>query len=365
MGFEQIKRRQSSLELLRIIAMIMIVSHHYVVNSGLENLYDYNNVNFNMIFLQFFGWGGKTAINIFVLISSYFLCKSKLTYKKVLKLYLQIKFYSWSAYLVFALTGYTPFSITHFIKTVFNIAYNINVSFTGSFLAFYILIPFLNRAVQGFSKKTHRNLCAICIFLFTMISTFSLANDTWNYIGWYITLYLVASYIRFYPNKATETKKYAGIILALSLFFVYLSILMVDFVGVKFGFTNIYYMVSDSHKLLALTCSVSVFILFKNLNVKYNKNINRIASFTFGIFLIHSRGDSMRKFVWVDIFENTSFYNSSLLPLHACLAVVVIFIVGSIVDYLRITLLEKPLMKKVDKIEFLNKECFVDDGNNV
>ena len=88
------KERNSNLELLRIIAMFIIVAHHYVVNSGIVSLYDFNNISFNMIFSQIWGFGGKMAINIFVLISCYFMCTYKLTWLKILKLYLEIKFYS-------------------------------------------------------------------------------------------------------------------------------------------------------------------------------------------------------------------------------------------------------------------------------
>lgn len=66
-------KRSSNLELLRIIAMVAIVSHHYVVNSGITNHFDYANITPNMIFLQLWGMWGKTAINIFVMITGYFM----------------------------------------------------------------------------------------------------------------------------------------------------------------------------------------------------------------------------------------------------------------------------------------------------
>ena len=53
--------------------MVAIVSHHYVVNSGITNHFDYANITPNMIFLQLWGMWGKTAINIFVMITGYFM----------------------------------------------------------------------------------------------------------------------------------------------------------------------------------------------------------------------------------------------------------------------------------------------------
>ena len=85
--------RDSNFELFRIVLMLLIVSHHYVVNSGISQLYDFNNITGNMIFLQLFGFAGKIGINCFVFITGYFMIKSQFKFEKLLKLYLEIKFY--------------------------------------------------------------------------------------------------------------------------------------------------------------------------------------------------------------------------------------------------------------------------------
>ena len=69
--------RDSNFELFRIILMLAIVAHHYVVNSGLTGLYDFNNITGNMVFLQLFGFAGKIGINCFVFITGYFMIKSQ------------------------------------------------------------------------------------------------------------------------------------------------------------------------------------------------------------------------------------------------------------------------------------------------
>ena len=87
------KSRSSNLELLRIVAMLLIIAHHFVVNSGVTNCYDFSHITPNMVFLQLWGMWGKTAINVFVMISGYFMCTSKLTVKRFGKVYLEAKFY--------------------------------------------------------------------------------------------------------------------------------------------------------------------------------------------------------------------------------------------------------------------------------
>ena len=88
----QQKERSSNIELYRIIVMLLIVAHHYVVNSGVIQLVD-NSISTgdnlcNALFYSIFGAWGKTGINSFVLITGYFTCKSTITLRKFLKLFL-------------------------------------------------------------------------------------------------------------------------------------------------------------------------------------------------------------------------------------------------------------------------------------
>ena len=122
--------------------MLSIIAHHYVVNSTITQMYDYSNITGNMIFLQLWGIWGKTAINVFVLISGYFMCKSNLTIKRLLKLYLDIKFYKFLLFISLAVSGYQAISFKEIFKSVFNMAHGINNGFPASFLAFYLFIPF-------------------------------------------------------------------------------------------------------------------------------------------------------------------------------------------------------------------------------
>lgn len=89
---ESIKNRgrDSNFELFRIILMLLIIAHHYVVNSGFGQLYDFDHITGNMIFLQLFGFAGKIGINCFVFITGYFMIKSQFKFQKLLKLYLEL-----------------------------------------------------------------------------------------------------------------------------------------------------------------------------------------------------------------------------------------------------------------------------------
>lgn len=55
--------RDSNIELFRIITMIMIVAHHYVVNSGLMDIVEsQKSLGIQDIFLLIFGSEGKREL---------------------------------------------------------------------------------------------------------------------------------------------------------------------------------------------------------------------------------------------------------------------------------------------------------------
>ncbi len=360
------KERNSNFELMRILAMFAIVAHHSVVNSGITGFYDYNNITANMIFLQLWGMWGKTAINVFVLITGYFMCTSKLTWKRFLKMYLPAKFYDILFFAIFLVAGYETLSLQSIMKVLFAYIYTIDRYFTASFFAFYLLIPFMNVLLEKLIKEDLQKLIGVLLIIFTISSTFFFNSGVFHHVFWYVTLYFVAAYIRMYPNRFTESHIFARNALIGSLILAYASVLIVDFIGVKFGFTSIYYMVSDSNKLLALTVGVSTFLFFKNLKMKGSKLINTVASTTFGVLLIHANSDAMRQWLWKDFLKLPSFYSApfSKIVLTYIAVMFGVFIVCSMIDYIRILLLERPvfnlLNSKTDLIEAYCTKLIID-----
>lgn len=91
--------------------MLLIVAHHYVVNSGVKPLMTENPLVAKSIFLYLLGMWGKTGINCFVLITGYFMCKKQITLRKFLKLLLEVEFYNVVIGGLFLLTGYESISL--------------------------------------------------------------------------------------------------------------------------------------------------------------------------------------------------------------------------------------------------------------
>lgn len=329
--------------------MLIIVAHHYVVNSGLLTLVEaQESLELKDIFLLLFGWGGKTGINCFVLITGYFMCTSNITVKKFCKLIGERYFYSIILWIIFLVTGYEVFSLKVFLNVVFPF-FTVANNFTGCFLLFYLFIPFINCLISTIDEKQHLTLLGLCLLIYTVLPSFAKANVSFNYVTWFIILYCISSYIRLYPKKWFDSQKLWIGLASTSLVISWMSIIVLAYVGKRLGKIGIeYFEVADCNKILAVTTAISLFMFFRNLKIKQNSFINTVAASTFGVLLIHANSDTMRRFLWGDILKNTSFYNSPYLIIHAIISVLGVYSICTIIDWLRIHFIEKPILQKID-----------------
>lgn len=335
--------------------MFLIVAHHYVVNSGVMDLMYKQPLSVNSIFLFLFGMWGKIGINCFVLITGYFMCKSKITVKKFLKLFWEIEFYKIIIYVVFVASGYEALSISGIVKAILPIT-SIETNFTGCFLVFYLCIPFLNILVKNMDEKQHLKLLGLVFFTYVFMGTVPKFAVSMNYVSWFTCLYFIASYIRLYPKKIfRQTRTWAACMVVTAVLCI-ASVLCCSWVGAEIDKQVAYFFVSDSNTFLAVCMGIFSFLFFKNLNIPQSKTINTIASSTFGVLLIHANSDTMRDWLWKSILNVKAIFYGGLdmLVLHAIISVFAIFFICVMIDQIRSQTIEKAFLDKmtiaVDKI---------------
>lgn len=326
----------------------MIVAHHYVVNSGLLECIDaQRSLSGQDYFLLLFGWGGKTGINCFVLITGYFMCTSNITWKKLCKLLGEVYFYNIIIWCLFFFSGYETFSIKGILKVFFPF-FTVADNFTGCFLLFYLLIPFLNKMIHTLTEKEHFLLMAWCLGVYVILPSFAKANVVLNYVTWFSVLYVIAAYIRLYPKNWFDSEKITGLMAGTSLLLSWTSVIVLAILsrmdGKEVGIC--YFFVADSNKVLALATGIGAFLFFKNLKIGYSKIINTIATSTFGVLLIHANSDTMRRWLWKDICNNVGVYQEGNIILHAIISVAIIYMACTVIDIIRIHLIERPLLKR-------------------
>lgn len=342
--------RESNLELYRIIVMLAIVAHHYVVNSGLvEEINNSNPTAFNSLFLLLFGCWGKIGINCFVLITGYFMCQSNITLRKFLKLSLEWMFYKIVIYFLFALCGYEVFSPKEVLKALIPFR-SLTDGFVSCYIIFFLFIPFLNILIHGMNEKQHRWLLILSLSVFSVLASFPFMNVGSSYVFWFMNLYLVSSYIRLYPIPLFENTRFWGWMSVLAVACSCVSVVCMAWLR-KRGISSLdyHFFLADSNKITALAVALCLFMFFKNWKLKYNPVINTIAASTYGVLCIHANSDAMRRWLWQDVCNNVGFFTSDYLVIHAVGSVVTVFAICVVLDQLRIRFVEIPFFKLYDQ----------------
>ena len=88
------------------------------------------------------------------------------------------------------------------------------------------------------------------------------------------------------------------------------------------------------NSIFNILAAIYLFLLFKNLPIKYNKFINYISKYTFGVYILHSVS-FLYTILWKDIAKCDMFYKSNYMILHLFGTVIGVYIVCLICDIIR------------------------------
>lgn len=326
---ENKNERQSNFELLRIIAMIMIVAHHltihcFAVQLGDKSLYalgeSFNKAIFfkKLLLPQLFMTGGKIANIIFVLITGYFLIDRKINITKQIK-----KIFSQLAFVV-PIIVFVSFLFYRYHSNTFIGIQNFNILNSDYwFIGYYIGIIsiayiFLNKFLNKLKKKEYDILLAI---MFSILSIAFLRNSISDispniltlFVG--IFIYSLGGYIRLYsPFKNIRT-----IIL---FFIIIISIIALCINNYNNTLVNINIAQSNNmqgiyqsligyseYSIFCLLIGISTFEIFRRIKMKNIRIINYISSSTFMIYLLHDNDffrNVWRETNWIEVYYNNS-----------------------------------------------------------
>jgi len=327
--------------------MLLIVAHHYVVNSGIDELIQDNPLSTFSVFYTLFGAWGKSGINCFVLITGYYMCKSEITLRKFLKLFIWIFSYSVIINSIFSITGYhDDAQLDMWLEAIpFR---DIKTGFTYCFVAFYLSIPFLNTLIQHISKKQHILLILLLLSIYTLHGSIPSFHVNMNYVSWFCVLYFISAFLRIYPLNNVKWGRLTILSLALSILSIFTISYLQTFKNNSFELSASYYFVSDSNAILALTNGITSFMWFKNLNIKFNRIINVVAASSFGVLLIHANSSTMRHWLWNDMVDCVGHYDTPYYWLYAIGSVTIIYAICTIIDIIRMKIVEKPLLNGLE-----------------
>ena len=336
------KVRDSNLELYRCIVMMLIVSHHYMMHSGLLNETTNCLTSSESIYLYLFGMWGKIGINCFVLITGYFMCQSDISFRKFLKLLLQVEFYKISIFIIFHFND-ASLSLEDSLLLLLPFT-NIDNGFVDCFFIFYLFIPFLNILIRTMTRKQHILLIALCLFVFCLWPQLQIFVVSNNYVVWFCVIYLIAAYIRIYRIDGAFSCFSWGIITLMMVGLAFVSIVSLLYLGRNWPYCFVY----DCNTILAVAISVCSFMFFNNMKIRYSRLVNIAGATTLGVLLIHDCNWEMRRWLWCDLCNCVEWFHKNVY-LHSIVCVIGIYTICSIIDYFRLQLFERPLFKLFKK----------------
>lgn len=351
------KNRSSNIELLRIIAALFVLSYH-TVNATI----DINALELPSRFIMtglFFGME-RISVNIFVIISAWFLCKYNFKLERITNTWLSTIFYTVPIAITFVYFGKAD--LVYLITNMFPVFFQ-PLWFITTYVFLLFLTPLLNLILSKYEKRKCRNMIIFLSVLFVLPMTFlpRVRGAFYSEVGWFCVLYLITGYLRIYqPLKIVNNKKICLLVFIISYLFIISWYILYYDVPYKFlsnylEFAGITYasFLNFTSSLPSFFASFSFFFLFKNMNItKLNNVINYISKTSLDVYILLSLKGPSDLIFWVDIFDLDVYINSGNIFMNVTIVIIAAFVITSLIGRIRIYIVDKimQLMPKLDGI---------------
>ena len=336
--------RNIAFDIARIVAMFLIVSTHFLGHGGFIDHMVGANFVFGRILYSLF----SPSVNVFVLISAYFTCRStKLKWRKLIKLYAQVWTYSVALFIAFIIVnGKESFSVQWLLSSLFPVVSG-KYWFFSAYIFMMLASPFLNVIIGNIDKKTHFAICIFAIVAGILSSDVhivpQLSLEEGFSVAWFILLYFIGAFIRKYDVKVPKKWIFIPIL-------VYVATFIAG------------YFLNSSHASIIRTApAVIILLALKGIKMQSGaaaKFVVSLSSKMFGVYLIHDSNE-MRSYMYENIFHCSEYYQSKYAFLIMLGFITVTFIVCIMIEEVRqglesiietlIPLVEKHIRKKSKK----------------
>ena len=309
------RMRDSGIELLKVIAVVLIVISHVVLTLTTENEYiPYNDylldcthatTNGTVLLLAVIRHFGALGNWIFFVASAWFLLDStKASGKKIMEMLLDI----WVISVLFLgitllLRGEVSGKLFLFslLPTTFE-----NNWYLTCYLLFYPLHPYLNRLIAAMTQKEHLKMISVLTVLYIGFNFIKGRFFFPNMLLLWSSVYLILAYIKRYCIGVYSSAKVNGILLLCGAAGAVGIVLLTDLLGLKLAALSdqLLRWVSNFNPFLILI-AITAFGLARKNHFK-NKNVNHIAKCAMLIYIIHENillRTYVRPYLWHCIFD--------------------------------------------------------------
>lgn len=335
-------KRQANFELLRIVAMMMIIVLHYLNKGNLLTAYaaDRSAVNYAAHLTEAFC---IVAVNCYVLLSGYFLVESAWKPGRVVSLAAQILFYSVLIPLVLICAGVISageLSVYDWLNFVLPVETE-HYWFATAYLVMYVFAPFLAEGARRVEKRTLQIVIGILVLYFSVwksVLPVRLATDRYGYdFGWFLCLFLIAAYIRLYGLPKLERRRNAVFLYAGMCLGIFLLTAGVAAAAGKVAALEYYMdMPATYDHILCLAGAIGLFMVCKDTRLpegRLTAAIRGLAPYTFGVYLVHEH--LLVRYEWMQWLGVDNVRGSWLFVPHMIGCVLLVYVTGTAADFVR------------------------------
>ena len=292
-------KRNSGIELLRVVLMLMIILGHLFCHTGIRTEYALFEAEW------LFMWGVQTitvsAVNCFVLIMGFFMIDSEFKTTKAAQLWGKVWFYSITIFVILTAAKLSPFTTNNLLDAVFPVLRGEYWFFT-CYILLYLLVPFLNAGVHGMSERTLKYSLGIILAFFYIMPVFAAVfhqydpEEGMSILG-FMTLYFVGAAIKKLRVNLSPLACILGLLgnsVVVFLSKVALE-LIVEQLELGLG-TGLFY---HYNTITQIINAALLLLLFQNISVSpaVQPAISSLASATFSVYLIHEH-PLVRQLLW-------------------------------------------------------------------
>ena len=298
------KQRDSGIELMRIIAMLMVVGLHALLYGDyLEAVSSYNGVIKDSAYLIRIIFA--PCVNMFVIISGYFMVTSsfdlKKTCKRTFSVYKIIFFYSVVLSVLVLILGPQYYTVNGVTENPVNIIVRMFIPvsssqwyFFTSYIFMCLLAPFLNIVLQKLTKRQYLFLILVIGFFLSICLTLACIKplSDWIHISyhealkegksvfWFLYIYTLGGYVRLHV-KPQPKPRFRYLLIAAICAAIGFTLYITAQKSLTYGRVYIDYV-----NPLIIIFAVCMLLFFRDLHF-HSKIVNTIASATIGVYAIH------------------------------------------------------------------------------
>lgn len=354
------KIRSSNIEILRIIAMFMIVLNHLMVHGVLPGKVDSSLFSVHQVLGGILTFGGKLGVTVFIMITGYFTIKrNSVNIKSLYMLWSQVFTYSVVFFLLFAFYAGANHDFIHVASSFLPFIFNQYWFFTD-YLIIMILSPVINAGLNNISQRQYALMLVFMFTIWFVIPSFSpfifqrVITITSIELILLLFFYALGAYFAKYSNPFFEKSTNGFCLFSISMLAMAACITTIQWWGATTHNVQVFASWSQMRHLNSVWQvfnAMGLFLFFKNMDFGSHYWVNKIASATFGVYLIHDN-KFVRDFLWHHVFSASNYMQLSIIRLFATVVLVsvFVFIISTLIELVRqntFGLLNKVIANKI------------------